>query len=122
MNREIKFRHYTDKKFIYSDQEGWEYWGDCVMAYENEVQQYTGLKDKNNKEIYEGDILKIIVPDYSDKGFREELDIVEYSNMAINEEDNQVCMGFYINRDYNGNTEVVGNIYENPELLNGINS
>ena len=76
-----------------------------------ELMQYTGLKDKNNKEIYEGDILsngnnekpyKVI---FENGSFRAEFegDFEEYSFDLIN----IVAQG----------CEIVGNIYENPELI-----
>ena len=75
------------------------------------IMQYTGLKDKNNKEIYEGDILsngnnekpyKVIFENGSFRAEFEE-DFEEYSFDLID----VVAQG----------CEVVGNIYENPELL-----
>lgn len=80
------------------------------------LMQYTGLKDKKGKEIYEGDILKIIDS--------------ESSNLAsVTFDDGCFCIiGYlgdlrtypirnYLFRGYN--CEVIGNIYENPELLEG---
>ena len=79
--------------------------------YDIDLMQYTGLKDKNNKEIYEGDILsdgndekpyKVI---FENGSFRAEFegDFEEYSFDLID----IVAQG----------CEVVGNIYENPELI-----
>ena len=76
-----------------------------------ELMQYTGLKDKNNKEIYEGDILfesfgeryyKVV---FENGGFRAEFkgDFDEHSFDLID----VVAQG----------CEIVGNIYENPELM-----
>lgn len=68
--------------------------------------QYTGLKDKNGKEIYEGDILRTD---------NVEIEYVEYFPAYAS-----FCR-VYQNHVYeindNGNYEVIGNIYENPELL-----
>ena len=76
------------------------------------LMQFTGLKDKNNKEIYEGDIIikgkgKYYFIQYSDGGFH-----AEYVN-------NQGIQGhgFHISLCVN-EFEVIGNIYENKNLLN----
>jgi uncharacterized phage protein (TIGR01671 family) len=90
--------------------------GDLLNRYEI-VMQFTGLKDKNGKEIYEGDIVKM--GDNPDCWFSPR--VVEFKNGS--------WMGrgcrIYTNQDkhdYQGdsnqdNWEIIGNIYENPELI-----
>ena len=124
MNREIKFRGKNyENKWKYGDlvQEKWKQ-GKAIMikkettawsVLEDTVGQYTGLHDKNGKEIYEGDIvgdnkIKWIVKWNKHRiGFSlypttEQL----YDEMPINVENK---LGF----------KILGNIYDNPELLGG---
>jgi hypothetical protein len=76
------------------------------------LQQYTGLKDKTGREIYEGDIYEV---EYF--GWKA---VVEW------DEDNARFLGFTIGAErkivYVGRepqpVKIIGNIYENPELLN----
>jgi uncharacterized phage protein (TIGR01671 family) len=67
------------------------------------LMQYTGLKDKNGKKIFEGDVLKNIIYDSCNGRPKEEISKVEY-------EENYFLMPAC------GEIEIIGNIYENPEL------
>lgn len=87
---------------------------------EFEIMQYTGLKDKNGKEIYEGDIL--IVTCYSYEQIESETTgVVEYSEalfgFGLDEGENGWVMLSELQGPYRTDYEVIGNIYENPELL-----
>lgn len=123
--REIKFRAW-DKEL--------KNWADYAIAYdrlsfldentgwwktdkEGErfiLCQYTGLKDNEDREIYEGDIVKAVV-------FSKWIGVAKYSDK------NQAFVFECIDKNYRGNIvfmsqfdqgfKILGNIYENPELL-----
>ncbi len=81
-----------------------------------EIMQYTGLKDENDKEIYEGDIVK-----YRDESNECQVGVVkDYGYMKIYIEaiggDDEGNQDIELHQDYM--YEVIGNIYENPELIN----
>ena len=70
----------------------------------SEPMQFTGLKDRNGKEIYEGDVLEAEIDTLMEARQR---CVVEYK------------VGFYSYFQLYSDAEVIGNIYENPELLEG---
>ena len=151
---EIKFRAYDEehKLMVYSDNQPdgyeWEineHHGVICMYYDYidddfggnvcygehlPIMQYTGIKDKNGKEIYEGDILVYKFKSYFSGSNQVAYYIVKY-------EDGMFCI--YV-EEFNDNNqkewvqedrlceslikidklEVIGNIYENPELLEEI--
>ena len=119
MNREIKFRAW--------DEEGkrWINLDECVITIDGQihstsgrnihrnitdkvdVQQFTGLTDKNGKEIYEGDIVEL-----NDRGVKRR-SVVRFDIKDCDES----CFHFRSYGWYVDEIKVIGNIYENPELL-----
>ncbi len=78
------------------------------------LMQFTGLKDKNGKEIYEGDILKCESVNESD--FISKVEFKEGAFIVYDEEHLAMDV-FYCSAGQDFDSEVIGNIYENPELL-----
>jgi len=96
-----------------------------ILACDGELMQYTGLKDKNGVEIYEGDIVLMFQPDipqWKMKADRKILEVKwgdEYANFylqRIDKEDENNPGGRWTAQLVK-DMELVGNIYENPELL-----
>ncbi len=113
--REIKFRFYdkTDKRMKYFD----GIWNMPDPSYDfDDIQQFTGLLDKNGKEIYEGDIVlgRFILDDVED---------YIYLSLTDMERKNQSKtfliedISYLYTNPIPEDIEVIGNVHENPELL-----
>lgn len=115
MPREIRFRAWDKKHNKMLDWEHYPLFSDQFRLIlddpDYDIMQYTGLKDKNGKEIYEGDVFK----DSDD-----EMVIVEYKIDVAGFDpfcDSFENCGHCGSGKCSENIEVLGNIYENPELL-----
>ena len=80
------------------------------------VQQYTGLKDRNDKEIYEGDVVIIYTTD-TETGECHSSIFEVYFDQSFCQFKIKTHSGCYTMSSVNTYGEVIGNIFENPELL-----
>ena len=145
VKREIKFRAWNkhnrimrypdddDQIFISFDGNVYDYYeidGEVFPAPEMQLMQFTGLRDKNGKGIYQGDILKIKTAkkDYGDCSYGGFAEVIgktcgyefQCFNPTLKEMEEKgepwdsTSLWHISDRKY---VEVIGNIYENPELL-----
>ena len=104
--REIKFRVYdstNDIMVFQSASRRDDFWYPFGFEVRGELMQYTGLKDKNGTEIYEGDILQ-----RNDNS----ITVVEFENGMFVTKYDALMWELYENSPI-----VIGNIYQNPDLL-----
>jgi uncharacterized phage protein (TIGR01671 family) len=141
MERRIKFRAWTKKKEMQYNVVPfeWDYvidtmWHKCIESNghgilgsggteakfevggyaieEGDLMQYTGLKDKNNKEIYEGDMVFYEDHEWEVRLVYDRWDMVN-GDKTVRDDDFADDPGW----TSWGFCEIIGNIYENPELL-----
>ena len=120
-----KFRAWlkNDKEMIDADEIHWDrdrldFIGDGITfmrkADEIELMQSTGLKDKNGKEVFIGDIIKCT------RGCPHEVYIEkEYAGTFIGGMPAIYLKGLSEGYAWTGDEEIIGNIYENKNLLEG---
>jgi uncharacterized phage protein (TIGR01671 family) len=132
--REIKFRVWDklykimrevlsidfEKQKVICPPRGHEFseWYNQHLSF-NEVllMQYTGLKDKNGKEIYEGDIVETVTASGNPFGTIDVVRCQDGGFKLVDETDS--LLPIYIGDKEVISIEVIGNIYENPELIEG---
>lgn len=109
LSREIKFRVYDNHFKMINDWLAIKEMSLAEILEENSdifiVMQYTGLHDKNGKEIYEGD--KIVGPMYAINSFV--IFDERYATFKAQSGTQLTPLGY--------ECQIIGNIYENPELL-----
>lgn len=165
MNREIKFRgkplqggypwgygnavlQVNGKAYLFENEdknaevipefdEGFRYTVDGLLEVAPDtIGQYTGLKDKVGKKIFEGDILRLTIPDGSTRhfvvewanrnrllmplgGFEHDGNAVRISGWCFNWEGRRLYPSFRSGVPDNERMTIVGNIHDNPEMVKG---
>ena len=114
----------------------WKETYDLYAVRPDTIGQYTGLRDKNGKKIFEGDILRLTIPDGSTRhfvvewanrnrllmplgGFEHDGNAVRISGWCFNWDGHRLYPSFRAGVPDNERMEIVGNIHDNPDLLKG---
>lgn len=130
MKQEIKFRAWDKAQecYLYDVQNAYDTLSGCVKyengedaGYDEEcfagfldndqyvVEQFTGLTDANGKKIYEGDIVEVTSQYWGMLGNRYEVKFKQGS----------FCVKYVLLSVISSSISVIGNVHENPELLEG---
>jgi len=89
----------------------------CYEVIPETVGEYTGLKDKNGKKIFEGDIVKACRGKDIEKGIVYYDERIGAYAVLYNDENINLLFDIFTSKDSNVYIEIVGNIHDNPELL-----
>jgi len=128
--REIKFRAWDGEEMDYEPTVPYDWKLNDVFKDGDDLMQYTGLTDKNGKEIYEGDLLRVLDKDWPSGDYTNQTPkeymksissicqvVYEPTEFFLKQVDGR---GYFYpqlteitHRDI---FEIIGNIYENPEL------
>ena len=106
--------------FRYCKDGDFEYHSSDVVR--STVGQYTGIPDKNGVKVFEGDICTFWFPTIAGKPEKKVFARVIYdapSFSMITKEAERYCLDLAKFEDFDFGLEVIGNIYDNPELLGG---
>ena len=123
-NREIKFRAWVPQKKSMMMAGSLYFWFETIKNLkinplesqpDSIMLQFTGLKDKNGKEIYEGDIVNHA--QYGDWTRKNEVVVIIIRDLFGFIEKKGYAEGEYGETFSPESLEIIGNIYENPELL-----
>lgn len=115
--RTIKFRVWDEQNkemFEWDDVSDTPLLNDAFYGRDAVAMQFTGLKDKNGREIYEGDICIGWRYGGNKEGIKHPFTVI-WRELAAADDSDLTSYGFHFN-DYYNEFEVIGNIYENPNL------
>ena len=111
--RKVTEIHFDDSLIYLKANNGKGYY--CSFS-DIELMQSTGLKDKNGVEVFQGDIVRCT------RGCPHEVVwLQEYAGMYIGGMPAWYLSGLSEGYAWTGNEEIIGNVYENPELLEQAN-